>query len=189
MIILSKFKLAQLFDYRKIWAPSLSSPLNLSGCWDITKGNLTKDYINWGDIYSIEFDIVVTKLNDDWMNVFHFTGTNKNYGDHGDRVPALFINKAGYFHFVTSLNDNANYDKSFHSELGRTYHVTIQQSKEGNKYWYEIVLDSGSILREQNMNPQTYSTVKLYTSDPWHDPFSSDFGNVCNVKIQQGGKF
>ena len=149
-----------------------------------------KEYPNWGDIYSIEFDIVITKLsNEVWMNVFHFTATNENCCGHGDRVPALFINKAGEFGFRTSLNDNGNYLKDFTFVLGKTYHVTIQQSKEGNKYWYEVIIDDDSILREENKNPKTYSTVHLYTSDPWYDPFSSDFGNICNVKIQQGGKF
>ena len=129
-------------------------------------------------------------MNADRMNVFHFTASNESCCDLGDRVPALVIFKDGYFHFTTSLNDNGNYlEKSFAFVPDKNYHVTIQQSKDGNKYWYEIIIDGDSILREQNMNPQTYSTVKLYTSDPWHDPFSSDFGNVCNVKIQQGGKF
>ena len=168
---------------------SLFSPLNPPDSLDITKGSLTKEYHNWGDIYSIEFDVVVTKLNENWMNVFHFTATNENCCDNGDRVPALFINKAGYFHFTTSLNDNGNYWKDFTFVLGKTYHVIIQQSKEDNKYWYEIIIDGDSLLREENKSPKTYSTVDLYTSDPWHDPFSSDFGNVYNLKIQQGGKF
>ena len=133
---------------------------------------------------------MVTKLSsEDWTNVFHFTATNENCCDQGDRVPALFIHKYGFFHFATSLNDDGDYFHQHFFVLGKTYHVTIQQSIEDNKYWYEISIDGDSILREENKKPKSYSIVHLYTSDPWHNPFSSDLGNVCNVKIQQGGEF
>ena len=72
--------------------------------------------------------------------------------------------------------------------LGETYHVIIQQSKIDSKYWYEIIINNESKLKEENTIPKSYSTVRFYTSDSFYDTFSSGIGNVCNLKIQQSGK-
>ena len=129
---------------------------------------------------------MVTKLPTvSWLNVFHFTANNRNMGKHGDRIPALFINRHGYFHIVSSVNDKPNYWKNFNFELGKTYKITIQQTKIGSKYWYEIILNGDSMLRVENKNPLEFSDVHLYESDPWYDSFSADFGSICNVNIDQ----
>ena len=97
---------------------------------DIERGELAEEYQNWGDEYSIEFDIVVTTLpNAQWLNVFRFTATNDNFGSPGDRIPALFVNKAGYFAFRTSLNNEANYKKNIDFLLGMATLI----SNEGHK--------------------------------------------------------
>jgi hypothetical protein len=72
--------------------------------------------------------------------------------------------------------------------LGETYHVIIHQSKIDSKYWYEIIINNESKLKEENTNPKSYSTVRFYTSDSFYHTFSSGIGNVCNLKIQQSGK-
>ena len=54
---------------------------------------------NWGKEYSVEFDIIVTKNVDSILNVFHMTATNNNHGNHGDRIPALFLKSDKKFHF------------------------------------------------------------------------------------------
>ena len=155
-------------------------------CQEFEKGKLNEQYQNWGNVFSIEFDIMITKLPiSEWMNVFHFTGTNGNCCGIGDRIPALFINKAGYFHFTMAINNNGNYQKNIDFELGKTYHVTIQQSIIGDKFWYEILINDESKLKLENSNPKTFSSVHLYTSDSWYESFTSDFGTVCNLKIQQ----
>jgi hypothetical protein len=100
---------------------------------DIERDKLSQEYQNWGDEYSIEFDIVVTILpNAQWLNVFRFTATNENYGSPGDRIPALFINKAGYFAFRTSLNNEANYAKNIDFLLGMVT-LVVEFSNEGHK--------------------------------------------------------
>ena len=151
-------------------------------------------YQNWGDEYSIEFDIVVKKLsNIEWINVFHFTGTNKDGPPYhlgiGNRIPALFVHKDGFFHFTTSLNNNGNYPKNSNFVVGQTYHILIKQSKHGSKYWYEIIINGESKLKKENKNAKSYPTVRFYNSDPWWESFTSEFGNVCNLKVQHTGMF
>ena len=117
---------------------------------------------------------------------------NRLWTRSGDRVPGLWINKDGHFYFHLTRSDNTddNYHTNIDFVLGKTYHVTIQQSKEGNKYWYEIVIDGVSILKRENKQPKRFSNVKMYASDPWHAPFTSDLGSISHIKVEQGeGKY
>ena len=165
----------------------------LDFCWDIKKGWLEEEFHHWGDVYSIKFDILVTKLsNVTWINVFNFVRTNEsldmNTIVNGDRIPLLNINRNGYFHIASSVNGIANYYKDIDFELGKTYKMTIQQLKHRGKYWYEIIVDGDSKLKIENKKPLTFSTAYLYGSNPWIKSFSSEFGSICNVKIEYGGK-
>ena len=142
---------------------------------------------NWGRFFTIEFDIMVTKKTYGlygWTNVFHFTA-NGNYENYGDRIPALYINSNGYFQICSAINGNLNYWKNFDFELGKQYQITIKQFIDKGIYWYEIIIDGESRFKIENTQPQSFSSVKLYTSDPWYNSFSSDLGSICNIRIQQ----
>ena len=141
---------------------------------------------NWGDLFKIEFGIKVTKKpTSGWTNVFHFTA----HGDHqriGDRIPAFWIHRNGYFLICSALNGNGNYCKTFNFVLGKNYQVAIQQVKEFGKCWYEIVIDGVSLLKTENKQAKRFSSVKLYASDPWYHPFASNLGRISHIQIQQG---
>jgi hypothetical protein len=155
-------------------------------CWNIENGLLKKEIKNWDQTYSVNFEISVKKLPTSlWLNVFHFTATNNDIGTHGDRIPGMWINKDGYFHICTSLNGNANACKNIGFELEKTYQVTIKQVKDGRQYFYEIIVDGISKFKEENKKPLKFSSVSLYGSDPWYDSFTSEFGSLCNVAINQ----
>lgn len=155
-----------------------------SECWNITKNKLIQNFENWGLVYHVEFTLEVTKVpNETWTNVFHFTSkSDKVY--YGDRIPALWINKGGHFSISSAVNGNLDYWTKINFEIKRQYQIIIKQFLESGKYWYEIITDGHSNLKIENTEPQNFSDVKLYASDPWHEPFSSDFGNICNVNIQ-----
>ena len=125
-----------------------------------------------------------------WTSVFRFTSTNGNGFSDGDRIPALFILKDGIFHFVTSVNNNPEYQLNVAFELGKMYHVTIlqQKNKEDGKHWYEISIDGESKLKIENIAPRSYTNVKLYASDSFFDPFITNIGSICNVNIQHQDK-
>ena len=148
---------------------------------------MKKTYNNWGDVYSIEFDIVITKKPTAVFSVFHFTATNNDCCNDGDRIPAFWVNSASFM-FRAPIGSDYNYRyNSFNFVLGKSYHITIKQSTAG---WFEIIINGNSQVKVENKyGAKSYSTVKLYAGDPWYEPFSSDFGSVCNLKIQQGGTF
>ena len=146
---------------------------------NITRANMVKEYQNWGDVYTIEFDIIVTEIPPTSSSVFRFTAGNEDCCNKVDRIPALFVTQAGEF-FIANTKMGAFV---FAFELGKTYQITIRYFKECEKYWYEILIDGNSKFKIESTNPESFSNVKFYAGDPWHDPFSSDFGSICNVKI------
>ena len=163
---------------------TLSSEYFISDSWDIARNSLVKSFQHWGDVFSVDFAIGVTKLPSvNWTNVFHFT-VNGDNADYGDRIPALWIHKDGYFRISFNINDNQYYHKDFEFVLGQKYHIILKQFIEGEKYWYEVKINGESKYHTENTQPQIYDDVKLYASDPWYEPFSSDLGQICNVKIQ-----
>ena len=146
-------------------------------CWDITKNKLVKVYQNWGDVFKIEFGITVTKRG--YANVFHFSADDNYRGPNYSRIPAVWIWSARFL-FV-----NSNHVHYFPILLGKQYQIIIQQFKDSyGKYWYEIVIDRKSKFKIENTKAKSFSNVKLYASDPWYIPFSSDWGSICDIKIR-----
>ena len=144
------------------------------------------EFQNWGAQFKIEFSITVTKTPSGTANIFHFTGTDKKCCKDGDRIPSMYINSKGQFETRTSVNGQWDYGKDFDFELNHVYQITIQQLKDSSGlYWYEIIIDGVSKEKTENKQVKTYPSVKLYTSDPWDDSFTSDLGLISNLNIQQ----
>ena len=151
---------------------------------NIKKNQLVKDFKTWGKVYKIEFAIKVDKLPTvELTNAFHFTTNDNNIGKYGDGIPAVYITKSGSFLVCSAVNDDNNFCKDYKFELGKKYHATIKQFKKDEKYWYEIIADGESKFKTENGKPRRFANVKLYGSDPWHPPFSSDLGMISDVKI------
>ena len=153
---------------------------------NITRDMMVKEYQNWGEVFKIEFDIKVTKLptTEQPINVFHITA-NGNYHQHGDRIPAIWIYRNGDFHISSSINGDLDHWNRFAFDLEKMYQIIIQQFKESDKYWYEIIIDSESKYKTENTQLRSFPNVKFYASDPWYEPFSSDFGCVGNITISK----
>ena len=148
----------------------------------IFKNAVLKEFQNWGDVFKVEFSIKLTKWpTPGWTNVFHFTPNSNHH-----RIPAIWIHSNGYFYIYSAVNGHAHHYINFKYVIGKQYHMTIQQLKYFGKYWYEIILNDVTILRVENRKPKRFPKVKLYASDPWHNPFSSDLGWISHIKTEQG---
>ena len=142
----------------------------------------------WGDIYSIQFDIVVNTLPGEAVsNVFRFTATNEDNNGHGAHIPAVFVKNTEQFLIRTSLGNDTNFDHYIDFVIGETYRVAIKQSKIGTKYWYKIIINDEEKENIENKNAQSYSNVRFYTSDSFYSSFTNQFGSVCKFKILQDG--
>ena len=142
----------------------------------ITRANRIKEYQYWGDLYTVEFDLTVKAIPPPTSSksIIRFTE-----GTEVDRIPALFLTGKGEIMFANSKLG----PYYFGIEVGKTYQMTIQHFKECKKYWYEIIVDGISKFKIENTSPEIFSNVKFFAGDPWHEPFSSDYGSICNVRI------
>merc|ERR1712062_504672 len=114
----------------------------------------------------------------------HFAVNGKDDGRYGSRIPAVWIEPNKRFYIESAVSGNCCYRKYINHYLGKQYDITIQQTKENGKYWYQIIVNGSTVLKVQNTQPRIFSNVKEYLSDPWYRPFSSDYGTVYNLKIK-----
>ena len=169
---------------RKPFLPKepISMPFMINGLVTTSKGKKTKAFHNWGEKFRITFEIEVNQefSTETWLNVFHMT-IGGNMGKHGDRIPALFVNKAKFFHFTMSIGDKKNYVWNFNYQLKKAYSVEIMQKLVAGKYMYCIQIDGQSHCKE-NTTPRSFDFVQLYLSDPWYETFSK-FGKLWNFSV------
>ena len=116
-----------------------------------------------------------------WVNVFHFSKYPNVFN--GDRFPALFIKNDGNFHFCFAYNREYNQCNALPFDFGIWYKIIIKQYKSCGKYWYEIIIDDAVKLRIENKFPEYFIDVKLFASDPWLAPMTSDIGQICDETI------
>ena len=164
--------------------PNFCPLIGLCNTWeslDLTQGAVVKEYQKWGDAYTVQFDIKLTKVPSTLVNVFQFI-VNDDVATYGP-IPALWITEDGNFYICSTVSGNKNFCRSFCFTVGRNYQITIQQFKHIEKHWYQIIIDDVSKLKIENTQPESFPSVYFYASDQWNETFSSDFGSIGNVKI------
>ena len=157
---------------------------------NVVKGQIMANYPKWGHLYKIEFDITVrANLPAKWHNVFHFTA-NYNNENYGDRVPAFLLNREKLFYIASSVNGLTNHYFTSAFELGTKYHIAIHQFEDHDeKVIFRIEIDNQIIHEDENKQAWDFTNVKLYVSDPWHEPFDSSYGTLENLRISQSGVY
>ena len=148
----------------------------------------------WGPSYMVSFSIVIKEIPRPWpqnkfASVLHFT-TGENVQHYGNRIPMVWVEN---FHNQAYIRVNAdciygeiNFVRRFKVELGKRYDITIKQWKKNDKYWNQIIApgvptEKFPVYREWLW---PFHNVKLFTSDEWYDAFTSDLGELSNLKIE-----
>ena len=151
----------------------------------VSKGNQLPEILrNWGHQYTVEFQITVRNNPPSWMSVFHLTIGNSN-GAFGDRIPALYMNPNGYFHFTSAVSEEVNHEFDYYYELNKAYHIKIIQTSSGT---YCIQINKVNVHCLKNNSPRTFEEVFIYVSNPWSDPFDSSYGELNYLNISDAGK-
>ena len=144
---------------------------------DDPKGQLLKTLPKWGPIFHVEADITVTAIpTETFTNIFHFT-------QYGDKNPAVFIDKNGFFHICFGINGNKNSVKHFKFEINKKYHMVIKQYEENGKIFYKIEMNGKSIHSIENIEAKNFANVKVYACSPWHNAFTKKYGLLENFKF------
>ena len=80
--------------------------------------------------------------------------------------------------------------------MHKKYDITIKQwfDKDKDKYWNQLIIPGISSRRFPSYRTRneefghlewtTFHDVKLFTSDPWDPAFTSDLGELSNLKIE-----
>ena len=151
---------------------------------EVKYDNVIQEIPKWGAQFRVSAYITVkkhTSLN--WGNIFHFTkgGGGAQYGD---RIPAMWARKDGYFMISSAVSGNKNHKYEFAYELGKQHHVVIQQhQKTDGKVMYEIIIDGLLMYAIENTLPKDFANVKVYLSSKWNQPFDGlveDFEFTAN---------
>ena len=153
------------------------------------KGDVVWSTNYWGRQFKIEFDVQVTKeLTDTWHSIFHIT-TGGNYDYYGSRIPAVWVNKAKYFHICSGVSGNKLHEVNYlQYQLNQWYHFEIKQEENSNgEIIYSIKIDGHAVHEVVNTTPQRFKEVILYESDPWYESFAS-FGELKHLKIVNSEK-
>ena len=150
---------------------------------------MKKSYSTWGPSYKVSFSIIIKELpTNTWTSIIHFT-KGKNDRNIGDRIPAVFLYFDKWFKTVrivvcSAINRNRNFCRNFRAKMNKEYDITIQQSKKGGEYWYQLIVPGVNSRPFRNQMPRKFNNVKLFTSDPWYAAFTSDIGTISNLKIE-----
>ena len=114
-------------------------------------------------------------------------GENKE--QYGDRIPAVFVNKAKYFHISSAINGTSNYRQNYKYNLNQWYHIEIKQDENSNgEIIYSIEIDGTTVYEVVNSLPQRFKEVILYESDPWYPSFAT-FGELKDLTIVNLDKY
>ena len=105
------------------------------------------------------------------------SGYNGKHGQSFDRV--IFIN--------VPLNGK-KFNKQVKFDLGKKYHIKIQQFKDNKdeNTILKIEVNGKIIFLGKNTTPSEFNNVKVYVSDPWLYPFTSEYGKLENLKYTTG---
>ena len=105
----------------------------------ITKDNLVATLPSWGDQFDVSLELWIESFtpsnSNGWSELLRFTATNKNHGSAGDRIPAIFANKAGFIHVTSQVGTNGNAYKNFNIKTKTWTKVEIKQYKENGKVY------------------------------------------------------
>ena len=113
----------------------------------VTKDNLLATIPSWGPNYKASLQIWIESFSGTpvggYFDLLRFTNTNNNYGNPGDRIPALFVNKAGYIYASSQVGSNPDNSIIFDIKARTWTNVEIKQYLKSGK-----VDDSNIIIRK-----------------------------------------
>jgi hypothetical protein len=78
-----------------------------------------------------------------WATSFQ---VGQNGGEYGDQIPAVWVNKAGYFHVCSAVSGNHNHWKNLDYQVNQWIHFEIKQEENSNgEVIYSIKCDGVTV--------------------------------------------
>ena len=115
----------------------------------VTKDNLVTTLSSWGEYFEVSLQIWVGSYGKSWSELLRFTATEKDCCSAGDRIPAIFVNSAGYIHVTSQVGSNGNLATNVNIKLKTWIKVVIKQYPENGKvilHFNSMIFDSSIFL-------------------------------------------
>ena len=151
----------------------------------IVKQNLLTTIPRLSTEWSVSFDVTLSAINADWVNLFHFT-IGENAKKHGDRTPAVFQppHKTSLV-IALSIGFNNNYQIPTQDlGLNMKHHVEIDQIYVANGvYNLNIKVNGTKVASKINEKAQQFYNAEVWASNRWkvvpsNPPILSNLGFV-----------
>ena len=104
---------------------------------------------SWGPAFTVSLELKINSFDEDWAEVLRLTNTENDYGDVGDRIPAIFARRTdadkkgtGTIGIRTQIGDNHGaeaYDKDGILEK-KWYTLELTQYKDNNDDKVKLIL-------------------------------------------------
>ena len=115
----------------------------------MTKDNLLATIPSWGPNYKVSLQIWIESFSGTtvggYFELLRFTNTKNDYGNPGDRIPALFVNKAGYIYASSQVGSNPDVSIIFDIKAKTWTNVEIKQYLKNGKVHDRVILLSENI--------------------------------------------
>ncbi|KAJ2989827.1 hypothetical protein HDV02_004740, partial [Globomyces sp. JEL0801] len=132
--------------------------------------------------YEIEFNLTINALTPSWGNILHFTKSNNNILNNGDRIPGVWLYpNAATLLVAQDFDTQANVATPMGAtiSMGVPHYIKIVAVGQKIRTFVDNVLYSTLT----NSNPRTKGVANVYIGDPWHTPadawISKVYYNPC----------
>ena len=103
----------------------------------ITANRLVATLPSLGPYFDVSLDVWVDNFQPNpkhhWSELIRFTSTKANCCNPGDRIPAIFVNKAGLIHVTSQVGAAGNYYTDVHIKSKTWVKVEVKQYAENGK--------------------------------------------------------
>ena len=119
-------------------------------------------------------------------NLLHLTLSNNaedSLEEEGDRILAINFQPNRGMIVAASIGNELNYVRNFSSYLpllNKRTLVEVNQLRRGGRYIYRILVDEEEVHSVENENPQEFTNVSVYLSNPW---LPSTIGEIRSFQV------
>ncbi|XP_065652584.1 uncharacterized protein LOC136079857 [Hydra vulgaris] len=136
---------------------------------EICENEVIATISNLKEVFSISFKLKPISYSKEWQNVLHIT-KGQNFGECGDRYPAVFFDGSGRLEFFSDINGkiNSKFVTKNPLPLNVWSSVKIEQTFKNGGYVYAIFINGSIQYETENKDPRQFKDMKVFISDPWY---------------------
>ena len=120
--------------------------------------------------FEVKFDVLPKSIpSASYASVIHLTVAN-NEANHGDRIPAVWLNSQSFWLVASSVSGNRNHNHAFWNlclNTWNSFRIWQTQIPDGS-YFFEYSINNKTIHSIENNDPKLFRNVKVYAADPWY---------------------